>query len=89
MGKNVSKKASRQQGNVKSGLSQALGEFVRESLYDTVLVSGLAHVPHVPVEDVKRFLAHQARARRLINRLGERGYRQLKDLLDENGGANG
>ena len=44
MGKNVSKKASRQQGNVKSGLSQALGAFVRESLYDTVLVSGLAHV---------------------------------------------
>ena len=31
MGKNVSKKASRQQGNVKSGLSQALGAFVRES----------------------------------------------------------
>ena len=44
MGKNVSKTASRQQGNVKSGLSQALGEFVRESLSDTVLVSGLAHV---------------------------------------------
>ena len=57
-----------------------------------------ADYPHVPVEDVRPFLAHiltagsletQARARRLINQLGERGYRQLKDLLDENGEASG
>ena len=47
MGKNASKKARRQQRNVKSDLSQALGAFVRESLYDTVLVSGLAHVIEV------------------------------------------
>lgn len=52
-----------------------------------------ADYPHVPVEDVRPFFAHvltaggadtQARARSLINRLGERGYR-LKDLLDETG----
>ena len=69
------------------------------SIAEAVLLAELrADYPHVPVEDVKRFLAHilkagnsdtQARARRLINRLGERGYRQLKDLLDENGGASG
>lgn len=47
MGKNVSKRASQQEGNVESGLSQALREFVRERLYDTVLVSGLAHVTEV------------------------------------------
>ena len=67
------------------------------SIAEAVLLAELqADYPHVPVEDVKRFLAHilkagnsdtQARARRLINRLGERGFRQLKDLLDENGGA--
>ena len=64
---------------------------------EEVLVGGLqADYPHVPVEDVRPFLAHilatgaadtRDRARRLINRLGERGYRQLKDLLDENGPA--
>ena len=45
---------------------------------------------YVPVEDVKPFLAQvlmagsldtQAHARRLINQLGERGFRELKDLL--------
>ena len=56
------------------------------------------HYPHVPVEDIRPFLAHiltagsphvRDRARHLINRLGERGYRQLKDLLDDPGGTNG
>lgn len=61
---------------------------------ETVLLAELrADYPHVPVEDVRPFLAHslkaggpdiRARARRLINRLGERGYRELRDLLDEN-----
>ncbi len=50
--------------------------------------------PHVPVEDVRPFLAHiltagrpdiQDRVRRLIHQLGERGFRKLKDLLDEKG----
>ena len=69
------------------------------SIAEAVLLAELkADYPHVPVEDVKQFLAHiltagipdtRARARRLINRLGERGYRQLKDLLDENGEASG
>ena len=69
------------------------------AIAETVLLAGLrADYPHVPGEDVKRFLAHiltvgipdtRARARRLINRLGEGGYRQLKDLLDKNGGASG
>ena len=69
------------------------------SIAEAVLLTELkADYPHVPVEDVKQFLAHiltagipdtRARARRLINRLGERGYRQLKDLLDENGEASG
>ena len=54
--------------------------------------------PHVPVEDVRPFLGLvlatgssniQARARHLINRLGERGYRQLKTLLDKNGRDSG
>lgn len=49
--------------------------------------------PHVPVEDLRPFLDlvlttgssdSRARARHLINRLGERGYRQLKNLLDKN-----
>ena len=67
------------------------------AIAEAVLLAELqADYPHVPVEDAKRFLAHilkagnsdtQARARRLINRLGERGFRQVKDLLDENGGA--
>ena len=69
------------------------------SIAETVLLAELqADYPHVPVEDVRPFLSHilatgsrdtRARARRLIHRLGERGYRQLKDLLDENGGASG
>ena len=51
-----------------------------------------------PVEDARPSLAHiltagvpgtLAHARRLTNRLGERGYLQLKDLVDENGGASG
>ena len=67
------------------------------AIAEAVLLAELqADYPHVPVEDAKRFLAHilkagnsdtQDRARRLINRLGERGFRQLKDLLDKNGGA--
>jgi hypothetical protein len=49
-----------------------------------------ADYPHVPVEDVRPFLEYVLRAgnpatldrtRRLINQLGERGFRQLKDLL--------
>ena len=45
---------------------------------------------YVPVEDVKPFLAHvllagspdtRAHAHRLINQLGERGFRELRDLL--------
>ena len=61
---------------------------------ETVLLAELrADYPHVPVEDVRPLLAHsltaggpdiRARARSLINRLGERGYRELRDLLDEN-----
>ena len=48
--------------------------------------------PYVAVEYVKPFLAHvlmagspetRAHARSLINQLGERGYRALKDLLQE------
>ena len=47
---------------------------------------------YVAVEYVKPFLAHvlmagspetRAHARSLINKLGERGYRELKDLLQE------
>jgi len=54
--------------------------------------------PHVPVEDLRPFLDliltagssdSRARARHLINRLGERGYRQLKNLLDNNQEASG
>ena len=66
---------------------------------EEVLLAGLqADYPHVPVEDVRPFLAHilnagnadtRRRARRLVNRLGEQGYRQLKDLLDEDGEAGG
>ena len=46
--------------------------------------------PHIPVEDLRTFLDlvlatgssdSRARAGHLINRLGERGYRQLKSLL--------
>ena len=69
------------------------------SIAELVLLAELrADYPHVSVEDVRPFLARilkagspdtRARARRLINRLGERGYRQLKDLLDENGVASG
>ena len=65
------------------------------SIVEAVLLAQLhADPPHVPVEDVRPFLAHilrvgspdtQDRACHLINRLGERGYRQLKDLLEETG----
>ena len=64
---------------------------------EEVLFAGLrADFPHVPVDDVRPFLARilsagsadiRTRARHLIDRLGERGYRQLKDLLDENGSS--
>lgn len=65
------------------------------SIAEEVLLAELrADYGHVPVEDVRPFLAHilsagsadtQLRARRMVNQLGERGYRQLKDLLDEDG----
>jgi len=65
------------------------------SIAEEVLLAELrADYGHVPVEGVRPFLAHilsagsadtQLRARRMVNQLGERGYRQLKDLLDEDG----
>ena len=51
-----------------------------------------ADFPHVAVEDVKPFLSHvltvgspetRDQARSLINDLGERGFRELKNLLQE------
>ena len=51
-----------------------------------------AEVPYVAVEEVRPFLAHVLRAgspdtrdqaRSLINELGEHGFRELKDLLQE------
>ena len=51
-----------------------------------------ADFPYVAVEEVRPFLAHVLRegnsdtrdqARSLINEIGERGFRELKDLLQE------
>ena len=65
---------------------------------EVLLAQLQADYPHVPVEDVRPFLAHiltagspdtQDRAGRLIHRLGERGFRKLKDLLDEKGRPTG
>ena len=69
------------------------------SIAEAVLLAELRadYYPHTPVEDLHPFLAHilkagsppvRDRARHLINRLGERGYRQLKDLLDDPSGTN-
>jgi hypothetical protein len=55
-----------------------------------------ADFPHVAIDEVRPFLAHtlaegsvdtKDRARSLINKLGESGFRQLKDLVDGNSGT--
>ena len=66
----------------------ALAESDADGVFE--MVDRLLRAPvYVPVEDVRPVLAHilkigtpetQSHARRLINRLGERGFRQLKDL---------
>lgn len=67
----------------------ALAETDADGAFD--IAKALLRAPeYVPVEDVRPVLAHilmagspetRAHARRLINRLGELGFRQLKDLL--------
>jgi hypothetical protein len=62
-------------------------------IVEAVLLAELrAEFVHVPVDDARPVLGHvlaagnpdtQQRARRLINKLGERGFRQLKDLVDD------
>jgi len=79
MGKNVSKKGSRQQRTARSGQRRMLGELVRESLYDTVLLSGLAHV--IEVLEEERTEVCGPRYRHTEERTAQRGGRVPSSLV--------
>ena len=78
------------------GLAKADPDGVFVIVEAVLLAEVRSDFPHVPVDDVRPILAHvlraggqeeQDRARRLIHKLGERGIRQLKDLLNDSGQA--